>query len=86
MIPIDEAYVDAAAPNADAAKNGRGLVLKNKFTNAARLRRRDDPVRRVPGQRQGAVPGARATSPGRTSRPTAAPARAGSSRASTAWA
>lgn len=32
MIPIDEAYVDAAAPNADAAKNGRGLVLKNKFS------------------------------------------------------
>lgn len=31
MIPIDDAYVDAAAPNADAAKNGRGLVLKNKF-------------------------------------------------------
>lgn len=32
MIPIDEAYVDAAAPNADAAKNGRGLVLKNKLS------------------------------------------------------
>jgi hypothetical protein len=31
MIPLDEAYVDAAAPNADAIKNGRGLVLKNKF-------------------------------------------------------
>lgn len=31
MIPIDEAYVDAAAPNADAGKNGRGLVLKKKF-------------------------------------------------------
>jgi hypothetical protein len=31
MITIDEAYVDAAAPNADAARNGRGLVLKNKF-------------------------------------------------------
>jgi hypothetical protein len=31
MISIDEAYVDAAAPNADAAKNGRGLVLKGKF-------------------------------------------------------
>ena len=31
MIAIDEAYVDAAAPNADAAKNGRGLVLKGKF-------------------------------------------------------
>src|SRR3954454_22272651 len=33
MIPIDEAYVDAAAPNADAAKNGRGLVLKGKLSN-----------------------------------------------------
>jgi len=33
MIAIDETYVDAAAPNADAAKNGRGLVLKNKLTN-----------------------------------------------------
>jgi hypothetical protein len=26
-----EAYVDAAAPNPDAIKNGRGLVLKHKF-------------------------------------------------------
>ena len=33
MIAIDESYVDAAAPNADAAKNGRGLVLKNKLSN-----------------------------------------------------
>jgi hypothetical protein len=33
MIAIDDAYVDAAAPNADAAKNGRGLVLKNKLAN-----------------------------------------------------
>ena len=32
MIPFDDAYVDAAAPNPDAIKNGRGLVLKNKFT------------------------------------------------------
>ena len=32
MIAIDNAYVDAAAPNADAAKNGRGLVLKNKIS------------------------------------------------------
>ncbi|MFO0966347.1 MAG: hypothetical protein U0793_12290 [Gemmataceae bacterium] len=32
MIAIDDAYVDSAAPNAEAAKNGRGLVLKNKFT------------------------------------------------------
>jgi hypothetical protein len=32
MITIDEAYVDAAAPNAEAAKNGRALVLKKKFT------------------------------------------------------
>jgi uncharacterized Zn finger protein len=31
MISIDEAYVDSAAPNSDAAKNGRGLVLKGKF-------------------------------------------------------
>lgn len=31
MISIDEAYVDSAAPNSDAAKNGRGLVAKNKF-------------------------------------------------------
>jgi len=33
MHAIDESYVDAAAPNSDAAKNGRGLVLKNKFLN-----------------------------------------------------
>jgi hypothetical protein len=33
MISIDDAYVDAAAPNADATKNGRGLVLKNKLAN-----------------------------------------------------
>lgn len=31
MITIDEAYIDAAAPNAEAGKNGRGLVLKGKF-------------------------------------------------------
>lgn len=31
MIAIDDSFVDAAAPNADASKNGRGLVLKNKF-------------------------------------------------------
>lgn len=31
MISIDEGFVDAAAPNADAAKNGRALVLKGKF-------------------------------------------------------
>jgi hypothetical protein len=31
MIAIDESVVDAAAPNAEAAKNGRGLVLKGKF-------------------------------------------------------
>jgi hypothetical protein len=31
MIPLDDAYVDAAAPNAAASKNGRGLVVKNKF-------------------------------------------------------
>src|SRR5258708_11953050 len=31
LISIDEAYVEAAAPNPDAMKNGRGLVLKGKF-------------------------------------------------------
>ena len=31
MLSITEQFIDAAAPNADAAKNGRGLVLKNKF-------------------------------------------------------
>jgi hypothetical protein len=31
MIAIDENFIAAAAPNAEAAKNGRGLVLKNKF-------------------------------------------------------
>src|SRR5688572_18377920 len=32
MISIDEGYVESAAPNADAMKNGRGLVVKGKFT------------------------------------------------------
>lgn len=31
MIAINEDFIDTAAPNAEAAKNGRGLVLKNKF-------------------------------------------------------
>jgi hypothetical protein len=31
MIAIDEPFIDVAAPNADAAKNGRLLVLKGKF-------------------------------------------------------
>jgi hypothetical protein len=31
MIYITQDFVEAAAPNAEAAKNGRGLVLKNKF-------------------------------------------------------
>jgi len=31
MIAIDEGYVESAAPNADAMKNGRGLVVKGKF-------------------------------------------------------
>ncbi|NUQ62339.1 MAG: SWIM zinc finger family protein [Pirellulales bacterium] len=31
MISIDDEFILAAAPNAEAAKNGRGLVLKNKF-------------------------------------------------------
>lgn len=33
MISIDESYVEAAAPNTDAMKNGRALVLKGKFSN-----------------------------------------------------
>lgn len=32
MVSIDEGFVDSAAPNPEASKNGRGLVLKNKFT------------------------------------------------------
>lgn len=32
MISIDDRYVEAAAPNAEAMKNGRGLVAKGKFT------------------------------------------------------
>lgn len=31
MISIDESYVESAAPNAEAIKNGRGLVAKGKF-------------------------------------------------------
>ena len=31
MISINQDFIAAAAPNAEAAKNGRGLVLKNKF-------------------------------------------------------
>jgi hypothetical protein len=31
MLSIDEGFIEAAAPNADAAKNGRSLVLKSKF-------------------------------------------------------
>src|SRR4051794_16693904 len=31
MITIDERYVESAAPNVEAAKNGRGLVVKGKF-------------------------------------------------------
>lgn len=31
MISITEEFIEAAAPNPDAAKNGRGLVLKGKF-------------------------------------------------------
>ena len=31
MISITEEFIEAAAPNADAAKNGRSLVLKGKF-------------------------------------------------------
>ncbi|WP_425395194.1 SWIM zinc finger family protein [Aeoliella sp.] len=36
MIEIDEAYVDAAAPNASAIQNGRGLVAKGKFVSFAK--------------------------------------------------
>ncbi len=36
MIQIDEAFVDLAAPNANAIKNGRGLVRKNKFLHLYR--------------------------------------------------
>ena len=32
MISIDEQWIASAAPNADAMKNGRGLVVKGKFT------------------------------------------------------
>jgi hypothetical protein len=31
MISIDEGYVESAAPNSDAMKNGRGLVVKGKL-------------------------------------------------------
>jgi SWIM zinc finger len=31
LISIDEGYVESAAPNADATKNGRALVIKGKF-------------------------------------------------------
>lgn len=31
MININEAYIESAAPNAEAAKNGRALVVKGKF-------------------------------------------------------
>jgi hypothetical protein len=31
MISISEEFIESAAPNADAAKNGRGLVMKSKF-------------------------------------------------------
>jgi hypothetical protein len=31
MISIDDGYVEAAAPNSDAVKNGRGLVVKGKL-------------------------------------------------------
>lgn len=33
MLALDESYVNAAAPNADAAKNGRALMLKKQFLN-----------------------------------------------------
>ena len=33
MITLDEAYVDAAAPNVEAAKNGRALAIKKQFVS-----------------------------------------------------
>lgn len=39
MPTIDQAFVDGAAPNADAAKNGRSLVMKGSFTT---LQKSDD--------------------------------------------
>jgi uncharacterized Zn finger protein len=33
VITIDENYVESAAPNADAAKNGRALAIKGKFVS-----------------------------------------------------
>ena len=36
MIEIDEAFVDGAAPNAGAIKNGRALVLKRKLVKLLR--------------------------------------------------
>ena len=33
MIAIDEGYIASAAPNADAVKNGRALVVKGKFVS-----------------------------------------------------
>src|SRR5579884_3744689 len=32
MMAITAPFIEAAAPNAEAAKNGRALLLKNKFT------------------------------------------------------
>jgi hypothetical protein len=32
-LTLDESFVDSVAPNADAAKNGRGLVMKGAFLN-----------------------------------------------------
>lgn len=36
MIAISEKFIEAAAPNDDAAKNGRALVIKNKFVSLHR--------------------------------------------------
>ena len=36
MIQIDESFVDAAAPNAAAIKNGKALVIKGKFVKLSK--------------------------------------------------
>lgn len=82
MIPLDDAYVDAAAPNAEAIKNGRSLVLKNKFI--AFHISEDQSI--LFGECQGAVKSltvARAISSAKINRPIAVPVPAGSSPAST---
>lgn len=38
MIEIDEAFIDSVAPNANAVRNGRALILKGKFLNFCKSR------------------------------------------------